>query len=29
MEFDGKNYKLQIWEVGGEERFRFLLPTSL
>jgi small GTP-binding protein len=24
---DGKNVKLQIWDFGGEERFRFLLPT--
>ena len=23
----GKKIKLQIWDVGGEERFRFLLPT--
>jgi small GTP-binding protein len=23
----GKTLKLQLWEVGGEERFRFLLPT--
>ena len=23
----GKIIKLQIWDVGGEERFRFLLPT--
>lgn len=22
-----KTIKLQIWDVGGEERFRFLLPT--
>ncbi|MBN1802240.1 MAG: GTP-binding protein [Candidatus Lokiarchaeota archaeon] len=22
-----KKIKLQIWDVGGEERFRFLLPT--
>ncbi|MFX1257287.1 MAG: Rab family GTPase [Promethearchaeota archaeon] len=22
-----KKVKLQIWDVGGEERFRFLLPT--
>ncbi len=22
-----KRIKLQIWDVGGEERFRFLLPT--
>ena len=24
---DGKTIKLQIWDVGGEERFRFLLST--
>ena len=24
---DDKRIKLQIWEIGGEERFRFLLPT--
>ncbi len=24
---DKKKIKLQIWDVGGEERFRFLLPT--
>ena len=24
---DAKNVKLQIWDFGGEERFRFLLPT--
>ncbi|MEE9377304.1 MAG: Rab family GTPase [Candidatus Lokiarchaeia archaeon] len=23
----GKNIKFQIWEMGAEERFRFLLPT--
>jgi len=23
----GKKIKLQIWDVGGEKRFRFLLPT--
>ncbi|MHA2184446.1 MAG: Rab family GTPase [Promethearchaeota archaeon] len=27
VELDSKNIKLQIWDVGGEERFRFLLPT--
>ena len=27
VEFQGKKVKLQIWDVGGEERFRFLLPT--
>jgi len=24
---DGHKVKLQIWDFGGEERFRFLLPT--
>ncbi len=24
---DDKKVKLQIWDFGGEERFRFLLPT--
>ena len=24
---NNKKIKLQIWDVGGEERFRFLLPT--
>ncbi|MHA2398587.1 MAG: Rab family GTPase [Promethearchaeota archaeon] len=27
IELNSKNIKLQIWDVGGEERFRFLLPT--
>jgi small GTP-binding protein len=27
IDLHGKNIKLQIWDVGGEERFRFLLPT--
>ena len=27
IELDGKRIKLQLWDVGGEERFRFLLPT--
>jgi small GTP-binding protein len=27
VEADGKRVKLQIWDFGGEERFRFLLPT--
>jgi len=27
VEIQDKKIKLQIWDVGGEERFRFLLPT--
>jgi small GTP-binding protein len=27
VELQNKKIKLQIWDVGGEERFRFLLPT--
>ncbi|MFX1457204.1 MAG: Rab family GTPase [Promethearchaeota archaeon] len=27
IELNGDRIKLQIWDVGGEERFRFLLPT--
>lgn len=29
IEYEGelKNIKLQIWDLGGEDRFRFLLPT--
>ena len=27
IEIEGKKVKLQIWDFGGEERFRFLLPT--
>ena len=27
IELNDKKIKLQIWDVGGEERFRFLLPT--
>ena len=27
LEIDDKKIKLQIWDFGGEERFRFLLPT--
>ena len=26
MDINGKKVKLQIWDFGGEERFRFLLP---
>jgi len=27
VEVDGKKVTLQIWDFGGEERFRFLLPS--
>ena len=27
IELQGKKIKLQIWDVGGEERFKFLIPT--
>ena len=27
LEINAKKIKLQIWDFGGEERFRFLLPT--
>jgi len=27
IDLNNKTIKLQIWDVGGEERFRFLLPT--
>lgn len=27
LEVEDKRVKLQIWDFGGEERFRFLLPT--
>ncbi|MFX1567439.1 MAG: Rab family GTPase [Promethearchaeota archaeon] len=27
IELNDKLIKLQLWDVGGEERFRFLLPT--
>lgn len=27
VEIDNKKVKLQIWDLGGEQRFRFLLPT--
>jgi Ras-related protein Rab-8A len=29
IEVEGKKVKLQIWDFGGEERFRFLLPTYI
>jgi len=29
LELDGKKIKLQLWDAGGEERFRFLLPTYI
>lgn len=27
IELNNRRIKLQLWDVGGEERFRFLLPT--
>ena len=27
LDFQGRKIKLQIWDMGGEERFSFLLPT--
>jgi len=27
IKLNDKRIKLQLWDVGGEERFRFLLPT--
>jgi small GTP-binding protein len=27
IELQGKKIKLQIWNVGGDERFKFLIPT--
>ncbi|MHA1805822.1 MAG: Rab family GTPase [Promethearchaeota archaeon] len=27
IELKGRKIKLQIWDIGGEARFRFLLPT--
>ncbi len=27
IELQEKKIKLQIWDIGGEERFRFLIPT--
>ena len=29
LSVDGKKFKLQIWDFGGDERFRFLLPTYI
>jgi len=29
IEIEGKEVKLQIWDFGGEERFRFLLPKYI
>jgi small GTP-binding protein len=29
IEIDDKKIKLQIWDFGGEERFRFLFPTYI
>ena len=29
FEIDGKKVKLMIWEFGGEERFRFILPEYI
>jgi small GTP-binding protein len=27
IELNNKRIKLQLWDIGGEQRFRFLLPT--
>lgn len=27
VELNNKRIKLQLWDIGGEQRFRFLLPT--
>ena len=27
VEMNNKRIKLQLWDIGGEQRFRFLLPT--
>lgn len=27
VELSNKRIKLQLWDIGGEQRFRFLLPT--
>lgn len=29
IEVDGKKVKLMIWDFGGEERFRFILPEYI
>jgi len=29
LEVDGKKVKLMIWDFGGEERFRFILPKYI
>ena len=29
IEVDGKKVKLMIWDFGGEERFRFILPKYI
>lgn len=29
LEIDGKKISLQVWDFGGEERFRFLLPGAV
>jgi len=29
LEIEGKEIKLQIWDFGGEERFRFILPRYI
>ncbi|MFX0075161.1 MAG: GTP-binding protein [Candidatus Hermodarchaeota archaeon] len=29
IEVDGKRVKLMIWDFGGEERFRFILPKYI
>ena len=27
IDLDGRRIKIQLWDIGGEERFRFLMPT--
>ena len=29
LELEGKKIRLQIWDFGGEERFRFLFPSYI